>query len=213
MYRGIIVFGMALFIALAGSISPAGAWAQSTQSGNEIVTIQIDVTTPAGVPMIGTLVIERVKGTGQAHLKFNGTIEGKPASATANGTESWSGNGQATIKITEVTSWNVAVPRPSPMTLMLSQAGTGLITVNGVPFAASPQLAAPGNGNMSYVVTNSGKGVDSIVLLPRTGDGGLQVNPFMVALLLIAVGPMMIILGSVLGKLSGRRVAAVRSKE
>ncbi len=197
------IASLSLMFMLAFTFFPGGAGAQAAKSNTETVTIQVDAATPTGVHVTGTLVVTRALGTGQAGLKFNGTIEGKPASATANATEVWSGSGKSAINVTEITSWNASVPKPALMKIELSQAGPGVILFNGVPMATSADLVAPGSGNISYVVTNPGKGVDTITMLPRTGEGVTQSDPLMIAGFLVIIGPLMVLLGIALSKIAG----------
>ncbi len=197
------IASLTLLFMLAFTIFPGGAGAQAAKFNTEIVTLQIDASTPTGTHVIGALVVTRSLDTGQATLKFNGTIDGKPASATANATETWFGNGKSAFAITEITSWNALVPKPELITIELSQAGPGVILFNGVPMAASADLVAPGSGNLSYVVTNSGKGEDSITMLPKTGYGSTQSDPLMIAGFLVVIGPLMLLVGVLLSKVFG----------
>src|SRR5689334_20903055 len=102
----------ALLIAMvsAFALGPSGAMAQ--QAGRETVTIQVDVTLPSGVSVIGALVARRQCGaTTATTLSFNGMVDGKPVSAAATADETWSGDSRGEISNLKLTSWSSSVPR------------------------------------------------------------------------------------------------------
>lgn len=205
------IVGLILLFMLAVTMFPVGVAAQASDPATETVTIQLDGTTPTGMQIIGALVVKRTPGTGKADLKFNGTINGQPASATATATETWSGNGTAVIKVTEITSWNSSMPKPALMNIELVQVSAGLLTLNGIPMAASGSLLPPGSGNASYVVGNAGEGVDTLVFLPNTGQGGVLAGPLLIAGFLVTICPMLVAFGALLNKLAGRMGATAPS--
>ncbi|MEP6776722.1 MAG: hypothetical protein ABJA50_14100 [Chloroflexota bacterium] len=215
------IAGLALLFMMALAIVPRGAWAQTTsapssfvavqaaRTSDEYVTVQIDGATPTGVHIVGTLVVRRTLSTGEANLSFNGTVEGQPASASAIASETWAGTGKDELNVTSITSWNAPVPQPSLMNVHLSQVGPGLLTINGIPMATSAELLPPGSGNQTYVVTNPGVGEDSVAFLPQTGSGGAMLDPLMIAMFLVTIGPLLVVVGIVISKISkGRRWTA-----
>jgi hypothetical protein len=197
-----------VLLMLAATMFTGHAWAQAAST--ETVTIQLDSTTPMGTHLIGALVIKRTVGTGQAALSFDGTINGLPASATANATETWPSGDRGEITVTEITSWNASVPRPNAMKVELAQVGPGVVTINGIPMAASGAIRPPGSGSATYTVTNPGQGTDPLSLLPKTGDGGVLADPLLVVGFLVAIGPALVVLGTLLGKLAGLRGTTVQ---
>lgn len=193
--------GIALMVMFAAIADPLGARAQNNRSATEFVTIQLDATTLTGTHIAGSLVIERVVGTGTARLDFNGTIDGAPALAAANATETWNGSDSAVVAITEITSWNAPIPRPQAMSIKLSQVGGGLVTLNGIPLAVSAPLAPPGSGNLSYVATTPNQGEIPITFLPKTGQGGAGTEPLLIVGFLVSFVPLTVGLGVVFNKL------------
>jgi hypothetical protein len=204
----IIVSTLALLVAAAG-VSPArtyahGAYAQEPSPATETVTVQLDASTPAGTHVIGTLVVQRTAGSTETGLEFRGTVDGNPATATAKATERWQGGDSAEITVTEITSWDVPLPRPQLMTVKLAAAGPNLITVNGIPVATNAPLAAPGSGNSSYVVTSPLQGLGEITFLPRTGAGPVVGDPLLVVALLVFGIPLLALMGLLVGKIRTR---------
>ena len=202
-------------LAFAALIFPVSAFASpSANPGNltapETVTIQVDTTAPNGAKIAGTVVIKRTPGSPTSQVTFHGTINGKPADATANAVETWSGNSNDKIHITEITSWHASVAQPQMLDIELSQAGHGLLTINGIPLASSAALAPPGSGDMTYMVTNPGSGEQNVGLLPQTGEGSFLSDPGMLSSILVAAGAGLLLLGLSLGKRAGRRTPAPR---
>lgn len=176
---------------------------------SETVTIQVDVTLPSGTSVVGTVVVQRTPGAATTHVSYNGTIKGKPANATAEVTETWSGNTDK-IHVVAITSWNAVVRQPTISDFELTWIGNGLITVNGIPFAINAPLEGPGTGNHTYVVTMPGSGSQDVKTLPQTGSGSLLSDPMMLSGLLVAVGAGLLLLGITLSRRAGRRVPATR---
>src|SRR5881392_2020336 len=86
---------------LALALLPAGVLADQLKS--EVVSIQVNITTPGGMTVIGTVVARRSLGAQiSTDLAFNGMINGQPASATATATEHWLGGGKEDIDITSI---------------------------------------------------------------------------------------------------------------
>lgn len=202
-------------LALAAFIFPMSAFASTAAThGNltapETVTIQVDSSAPNGAKIVGTVTIKRTPGSPTSQVIFHGTINGKPADATANATESWSGSTNDKIHVTEITSWNAAVARPGLMDIELSQAGAGLVTVNGIPLAINGSIAPPGSGDMTYMVTNPGSGEQNVGLLPQTGEGSILSDPNLLSGIMVAMGAAILILGLRLGRRAGRRIPSSR---
>ncbi len=191
---------------LAITLLPLGAQAQT--AGTEVVTIQVDVTTPAGTKVMGTVVARRQCGSPTTtELTFNGMINGYPATARATAVERWSGDSSAQIEITNITQWEAPVGKPNPITLNIVQTAPGLVTVNGVPVAIDGTLKAPCGGRTTYTVTNPGQGEEQIVLLPSTGEGPLFAHPLVIVSMLIVPGILMVLFSAVLGRRAGKRKA------
>lgn len=176
---------------------------------SETVTVEVNTTTPSGVSIIGTLVIHRQGGAEvNSNLSFNGMVNGSPASAEATATENWSGDGQAQITINEITAWNSTLPRPANLTISLSQTSAGLVSLNGIPMAIDGLLQQPFSGRTSYTVTGAGKGSSQIVMLPRTGDGQLILDPLWIVGLLVVPGLVLITISALLRKAGPHPTAA-----
>ena len=198
----IIVSTLALLVAVV-AVAPAATFAPEPSPATATLTLQLDGSTPAGTHVIGTLVVQRTAGSTEISLEFRGTVDGHPATATAKATERWQGSDSAEIAVTEITSWDAPLPRPGPMTIQLAQAGSNLITVNGVPLATDAPLAAPGSGNRSYVITNPLQGQGEVTFLPRTGEGPAMGNPLLVVALLVFGIPLLALSVMAGGKLRG----------
>jgi hypothetical protein len=181
-------------IALAAFIFPMSAFASpaANLTAPETVTIQVDTTAPT------------------SQVIFHGTINGKPADATAEATEDWTSNSNDKIHVTKITSWHASVGQPKTLDIELSQAGPGLITINGIPMAINGSIVPPGGGDRMYMVTNPGSGEQNVGLLPQTGEASFLSDPNMVATLVMALGAGILIFGLSLGKRAGRRTPAPR---
>lgn len=198
---------------LALSLAPIGVQAQQA-TGSETVTVQVDVRTPAGTQITGTIVAQRTcsdNNTTLTDLTFNGMVNGQPASASANGTETWSGNSTAEFNLGTVTAWSIPLTRPTALKLNIAQTGPGLISVNGVPVAIDGDLMAPCGGKTHYTVTNAGQNTGQIVLLPNTGAGPIWANPLFIVALMVVPGILMILLSSLVRKVGERRGTASNS--
>jgi hypothetical protein len=151
------------------AILPLGAQAATAI---ETVTMQVNLTSPRGMKVIGTVVAYRTLGSVvNTELSFNGMINGAPASGNATAVEHWLGNGKEDIEITGVSNWRGPVDALAPMNLHLEQHGSGVISVNGVPVAMNGVLQPPGSGDLSYTFTDAGQGSHDIGTLPNTGLG------------------------------------------
>jgi len=195
---------------LALSLAPTGVQAQQA-ARSETVTVQVDVRTPVGTQITGTIVAQRTcsdSGTTLTDLSFTGMVNGKPASASATGTETWSGNSAAEFNLGSVTAWNIPLTKPTTLKLNIVQTGPGLISVNGVPVAIDGDLMAPCSGKTLYTVTNAGQSTGQIVLLPKTGVGSIWANPLFIVTLLVVPGTLMILLSGLVRKAGERRVTA-----
>ncbi len=191
---------------LATGLLPAGAQAQTT--GTETVVIKVDVTTPSGTKVMGTVVARRQCGSPTTtELSFNGMINGYPATATAMAVERWSGDSSAQIEINQITQWEAPVGRPNPITLNIVQTAPGLVTVNGVPVAIDGTLKAPCGGRTTYTVTNPGKGGEEIVLLPSTGQGPFFAHPLVIVGMLVTPGILLVLVSSLLNRWNARHKA------
>lgn len=187
---------------------PVAAFAAETKT--ETVTIEVNTTTPGGVPIIGTVVVHRTGDAAvQSAVSFNGMVNGAPTSAQATATENWSSDGQAQITINEITGWNSTVPQPANLTINLSQTSAGVVSVNGIPVAIDGLLQMPFTGRTSYSVTSAGGGSHQIDTLPRTGAGPLAINPLLIVGLLIASGLVLMALGTLVQQ-QGRRAARAK---
>jgi hypothetical protein len=187
---------------------PSPALAQ--QADLETVSIQIDVTTPGGSSVVGTLVARRQCGaTTTTDLAFNGMVDGKHTTATATADETWSGDGRGEISNLKLTSWQSSVPQPAVLDLTITQTAPGLITVNGVPAAIDGDLKAPCGGRTTYTLTNAGQGAASITFLPSTGGGPSFGDPLVVVALLTMPGIGLALL-SQLFSLAAKRTKAGR---
>jgi uncharacterized Zn-binding protein involved in type VI secretion len=187
------VADLLLLAVSAFAFTAQGAMAQ--QGGSETVSIQINVTTPGGASVVGTLVARRQCGsTTVTDLSFNGMINGKPTTATASADETWSGDSKAEISNLKVTSWESSVPRPVALDLTIVQAAPGVITVNGVPAAIDGDLKGPCGGRTTYMLTNAGQGASQIALLPKTGDGPWFGHPLVIVALLTLPGVGLVLL-------------------
>jgi hypothetical protein len=148
---------------LAGSILllvalvPGIAAAQGATS--EVVSIQIDFTTPLGTKIIGTAVGRRsLIDPVHTDVTFSGMINGAPASAHGEIIERWTSATAAEIEVVKIDQWQAAVPQPARLTLHITQDTPGLILGNGVPVALDRPLQAPGHGSQAYFIANSGRG-------------------------------------------------------
>lgn len=204
---------IASFIALgmlALSLAPTGAQAQQAVR-SETVTVQVDVRTPAGTQITGTIVAQRKcsdSSSALTDLAFNGMVNGQPASASATGTETWSGNSTAEFNLISVSAWSIPLTKPSTLKLNIAQTAPGLISVNGVPVAIDGDLMAPCGGKTHYTVTNAGQSTGQIVLLPKTGAGPIWANPLFIVVLLVVPGTLMLVLSSLVRKMGERRATA-----
>jgi hypothetical protein len=186
-------------------LQPGNAAAAATCT--ETVTVQVNFTMPDGHSVIGTVVAHRTIGdTTQTTLNFTGMINGSPATATAEGTELWTSDSQATLAITKFTSWNASVGQPDPLTVNVVQTAPGLLTVNGLPVAMNGLLHAPACGTSAYTFTNPGQGPTQVAVLPNTGAGPFLADPALVAVLLMLAGFMLVLASRVLGKRARRAV-------
>jgi hypothetical protein len=200
-----------LLVSLFALILQPGNAAAAAATCTETVTVQINFTMPGGHAVIGTVVAHRTIGdTTQTTLSFTGMINGSPASATAEGTELWTGDSQATLAITKITSWNASVGQPDPLTVNVVQTAPGLLTVNGLPVAMNGLLHAPACGTSAYTFTNPGQGPTNVAVLPNTGAGPLLADPMLLAGLLVLVGVVLVLASRVLSKL-GRRAVSVHA--
>ncbi len=163
----LILASLALAL-LAGSPQRAAA----AGLPQEVVTVLVDVTSPGGTSVVGTLAVVRgCTAETQAEYVFNGTVNGLPAYAEAAGIERWTGDGHADITITTVRDWHIAGVAPNVLTIGVLQTAPGLLGVNGVPLAVDQLLQAPCSGPTTYTVRNAGAGQLSILTLPNTGAG------------------------------------------
>jgi hypothetical protein len=209
MNRVLRIAPILLFSLFALILQPG--FAAAAAACTETVTIQVNFTLPSGQSVIGTVVAHRIVGNPtQTELNFTGMIDGSPATATAEATETWSGDSQATLTITKITSWNASVGQPDPLTINVVQTAPGLLTVNGLPVAMNGLLHAPACGTSTYTFTNPGQGPTAIVGLPNTGAGPLLADPLAIAVLLIVSGLLVVLLGLGMGKLAGRGSGAPR---
>jgi hypothetical protein len=162
----LILAGLA-FVLLAGGPQRAAA-----APLGETVTVLVDVTTPAGTSVVGTVMVQRsCTATTSAEYMFNGTVNGLPASAGVSAIERWTGGGHADITITAIHDWHIAGVEPSILTVGLLQTAPGLLGVNGVPLAVDQRVQVPCAGPSTYMVRNAGQGQIAIALLPNTGMG------------------------------------------
>src|SRR6478672_7099822 len=96
---------------LALALLPAGVLAE--QLTTETLSIQVNITTPTNMTILGTVVARRTLGAEiTTDLTFNGMINGAPASGTAKAVEHWLGTGQEDIEITLVTTGPASVDLP-----------------------------------------------------------------------------------------------------
>jgi hypothetical protein len=184
---------------------PVGAFA--AQVATETVTIQVNVTTPDGTSVIGTVVAHRQATTPvTAALTFTGMLNGVPTRAEATATEEWSSDGQAHIVITDLRKASgapltglisyskgaavLAAPLSRDVDVILTQLNPNLISVNGVPLAIDGLMTKPFalGGRTAYVVTMPGQGSSPISVLPRTGAGNLFLDPLLIVGLLVVSG-------------------------
>lgn len=184
---------------------PVGAFA--AQVATETVTIQVNVTTPDGTSVIGTVVAHRqATSPVTAALSFTGMVNGAPTRAEGTATEEWSSDGQAHIVISNLkmlasaphmslvsysrSAANSVVALPTELDVTLTQQSTNLISVNGIPLAIDGLMTKPFavGGRTAYVVTMPGQGSSPISVLPRTGDGNLFLNPLLIVGLLLVSG-------------------------
>jgi hypothetical protein len=204
------IAGIMILTLLAVTIAPVGVMAQPA-SGNETVTILVDVRTLTGTQITGTITAQRQcggSGTTFTALSFNGMVNGQPASASANGTETWSSNNAIEFELGTITAWKVPLTKPARLNLTIVQTTPDLISVNGVPVAIDGMLAAPCGGKTRYTVTNAGQSTELIVLLPKTGSGPIWAHPLFIMTMMVVPGLALIVVSSMLRKIAERRVTA-----
>jgi hypothetical protein len=152
----------------------AGSSQQAAFAGpdHEVVTVLLDVTTPAGTAVLGTLVVARgCTAETSAEYVFNGTVNGLPAAAEAAGSEHWGADGHVDVTITAVHNWSIAGITPNILNIAVWQTAPGLLAINGIPLAVDQVLQPPCSSPTSYTVRNAGAGQLSIMSLPNTGAG------------------------------------------
>ncbi len=177
---------MLLSLLAAIVLIPTLVAAQQVQS--EIITGQVNITTPAGTNLIGTVVARRSIGaTVSTDWSFNGMVNGSPAQAAGTAVELWGGNGSETVEVSSITTWQMPIPQPPLTTLQVVQSNPGMLTIAGVPVAINGTLEAPGSGNKQLVLATPGMGSKPINQLPNTA-GRLAADPFAVAGLLTVAG-------------------------
>jgi hypothetical protein len=158
----------------------AGGSQQAALAGpeRELVTVLVDVTTPAGTAVVGTLVVMRgCTAETSAEYLFNGTVNGLPAAAEAAGREHWGADGHVDVTITAVRNWTIAGVSPDILNVTVLQTAPGLLAINGVPLAVDQVLQPPCSGPTSYMARNAGAGQLSIMSLPNTGAGSNLAQP------------------------------------
>ncbi len=162
-FRALLVLGFGVLAFL-----PSLTMAQGQQ---ESLTIQLNLSTPSGIPLTGTFVARRTLGTPiTAAWTFSGLLQGQPFKATGTAVDRWLGDGKEEIEMTSYTSWESAVPQPPLMTISLQQVGDGVIAVEGIPLAVNGKLLPPGSGNQVFMATNAGQGARPVTSLPNTTD-------------------------------------------
>jgi hypothetical protein len=201
---------------------PVGAFA--AQVATETVTIQVNVTTPDGTSVIGTVVAHRQATTPvTAALSFTGMVNGAPTRAEATATEEWSSDSQAHIVLSNLkilasapqmrlvsysrSAANSAVALPTDLDVNLTQQGPNLISVNGIPLAIDGLMTKPFGGRLAYVVTMPGQGNSQIGVLPRTGGGNPVQNPLLIVGLLLVSGLALVGASGLARKVSTRAAA------
>jgi uncharacterized Zn-binding protein involved in type VI secretion len=183
----------------------------AAQERTETVTFQLNGTTPLGTSIIGTLVAHRNCGATETNtdMRFNGMVNGAPATYTARAIEHWLGNGQETMDIVS-TSIKGNVLGQSPIrTINVVQTGPGMVTFAGVPAAINGDLEAPCSGKTSYTVTNAGQGMQLISQLPNTA-GNEPLQPFAVVGGLVVAGLSLIVASRKLRTVAGYQLASAQ---
>jgi len=203
--RTTLLFMFTLFALLPGSAA--------AQAKMETTTFQVNVTTPNGNAIIGAVVIERTCATTEttSRLKFNGMINGKPQTYTANIIERWLGNGREEIEVVSHDWKGTVYGQAVPTKFTVVQTSPGLVTVAGIPLAVAQPLQAPCSGQLSNTVTMAGQGTAPIATLPNTAGDGLVFHPFVLAALLMGAGGGLIGLSRLLRDPRMPRVSDIQS--
>ncbi|MDP9314590.1 MAG: hypothetical protein M3R24_27550 [Chloroflexota bacterium] len=161
----------------------------AAQSQHETITAQVNITTPGGTKIIGTVVGQRALGaTVSTDWSFAGMVNGVPAKAAGTAVERWNGNASATLELTSISEWQAPAPKPALISVPVTQVGSGVASVAGIPFAIGGALPVPGQGSMSFAVTNSGQGSKPITQLPNTAGMPLLFHPFVLTGILVGAG-------------------------
>ena len=161
-----------LVASLAVVLLTAGPQRATAGPPHEVVTVLVDVTTPAGATVLGTLTVLRgCTAETSAEYVFNGMVNGLPAAAEAAGIEHWARDGRVDVTITAVRNWSIAGVTPNVLNIAVLQTVPGLLAINGLPVAVDQVLQAPCSGPTSYTMRHAGAGRLSILRLPNTGAG------------------------------------------
>lgn len=183
-----------LLVALVGALALIPTLL-AAQSQHETITAQVNLTAPGGTKIIGTVVARRSLGaTVTAEWSFNGMVNGVPSKAAGTAAERWNGTTGATIELTSIEEWQGPVGKPALSPVAITQAGSGVISVAGVPLAIGGNLPAPGQGSTNLVLTNAGQGSRPIAQLPNTAGMPLLFHPFVLTGILIGAGVALILL-------------------
>ena len=167
-----------ILVSLALALLTAGPQRVAAGPPHEVVTVLVDVTTPAGATVLGTLTVLRgCTAETSAEYVFNGMVNGLPAAAEAAGIEHWGRDGRVDVTITAVRNWTITGVTPNILNIAVLQTAPGLLAVNGLPVAVDQVLQPPCSGPTSYTVRNAGAGQLSILSLPNTGAGSDLAQP------------------------------------
>ncbi len=166
-----ILLGLLLALALAGS-----AAAQDTT-----IVWQVNLEIPViNRSVLGTVTTIGDSATGEGTWSFQGTVDGKLATASGKGRITGSGS-TATVTLTEIDTWNlpgVPQPRALPISATIRTVGNlayvsyngATIKFTGLPLALSAPITFPLHSG-TYTVTMAGTGAEGVTELPRTGVG------------------------------------------
>lgn len=177
--RVLVLLGLLLFAA-----GEAGAQGVRT----EVVTIQVNGTTPLGTRVLGTIVVNRsCAATVTADVTFNGTVNGRPARFSGKVIERWLGPGHEQVEVIATDLRGLVLGKSALRTFTLLQSGPNLVLIDGLPVAIDGTLAPPCSGRLSYLVTNAGQQSLPIARLPNTAGAPPAANLVLLSLALLGL--------------------------